>query len=246
MSAALPDDRLSAYLDGELDHVDRAEVDQLLASSPDARAELAAVTEIKSMLSALPLVERQVAPHPLAAPVVAAEPTAPLAPVVDLAARRRRWVLPAGIATAAACLLGVFLVARDGAEGMVPDVDQYALAHLEHSSEEMAPMADDDMPAGLPAEIGGAKLMGAMAPIGDRVHLVYSDGAADVSVFAEPGELEWSELPEGDDMMLGGEEAWHQTVGEAEVYVLERDGDVITIVADKGMGYMAEDIAEAL
>lgn len=52
--APAPDDRLSGYLDGELDATERAAVDALLAESPDWRAVLAEVRWTRDALRGLP------------------------------------------------------------------------------------------------------------------------------------------------------------------------------------------------
>jgi hypothetical protein len=236
-----PDDRLSAYLDGELDDAERAEVERVLVASPAAQAELAAVREVKALLGALPPVVRPSEP----AFVQPSEPA--VAPVVPHRARRRWPAALAGFGAVAAAAVLVVALTSTGDSGMVPDIDDYALAHVAHEGEAMLPLDGADLPAGLPGEIAGTTVMGAMPSDGDRVHLIYSDGASDVSVFAEPGELDWDALPDdGESMTLAGVPAWHLSRGGTEIYVLERDGDVIAIVTDPGLGYMAEDMAEAL
>jgi anti-sigma factor RsiW len=52
-----PDDRLSAYLDGELDATERADVDGYLAESPEWRAERDAVAYARDTLRSLPVHE---------------------------------------------------------------------------------------------------------------------------------------------------------------------------------------------
>ena len=56
------DDRLSAYLDGELDPDEVAEVEAMVAGSSQRERELAAVAEVRDLLRALPPVEPEVTP----------------------------------------------------------------------------------------------------------------------------------------------------------------------------------------
>lgn len=90
-----PDDRLSAYLDGELEAADRHAVDGYLAESPEWRAELDEVTYARDALRGLPTHE---APTGFWEGVLSPELT-------RARARRRsrsRWARVAGAATGVA------------------------------------------------------------------------------------------------------------------------------------------------
>jgi len=96
-----PDDRLSAYLDGELDAAERQAVDGYLEASPDWRAELEEVAYARDALRRLPTHE---APPGFWEEV--------LAPDMAKARARRRSRLPRviGIATAAVAVAAAVIV----------------------------------------------------------------------------------------------------------------------------------------
>ncbi|HKF91152.1 MAG TPA: zf-HC2 domain-containing protein [Acidimicrobiia bacterium] len=88
-----PDDRLSAYLDGELDAAERADVDGYLAESPEWRAERDAIAYARDMLRRLPVHE---------APPGVWEGV--LSPELTRARARRRSRLPRALAAATAAV----------------------------------------------------------------------------------------------------------------------------------------------
>src|SRR5690349_20066443 len=119
----MPEDALSAYLDGELSHDARAAVEARLAESEEWRAILDEVRAARDAVRALPAVEppadflpRLLSESDVA--VVAAPPPPPTGPpeVVDLEAararrapRRGRWVAALGGAAAAAVVVSVLV-----------------------------------------------------------------------------------------------------------------------------------------
>jgi anti-sigma factor RsiW len=120
--ADLPEDVLSAYLDGELDAETRAAVDERLVSSPAWQAVLADVRAARAAVRALPTVDlpaaawdRLLAAVATDEPVLAAAP----APPRRLAAfsrqvRRRpaRWAGVAAVAAAAALVAAMVVPAQ--------------------------------------------------------------------------------------------------------------------------------------
>ena len=100
-----PDDRLSAYLDDELDATERAAVDDLLARSAAWRDALAEVSWARDAVRGLPA--RDV-------PAGFWETVGDEHPAVARAGRRRRIV---GVAAAAAAAVVVFAVPLDTSDG---------------------------------------------------------------------------------------------------------------------------------
>lgn len=79
-------------------------------------------------------------------------------------------------------------------------------------------------PVTLPAEVDRA---------GDFVaanlrQAAYGSGDHAVSVFAEAGDADWSSLPPGERLVLGGLDAWYSA--ESEVVVLQAGDSVVTVV----------------
>ena len=115
MNAQEAREKLSAYLDRELDERERRELDALLAADPALRAELEELRQTVEMVRSLPKVS---APAGFARRVERA----------IVASQRLRWLRPAALA-AAACLVVGFLVGlvsglrapREAARAVSPD-----------------------------------------------------------------------------------------------------------------------------
>src|SRR5262252_1424609 len=111
------DDRLIAYLDGEVDVAERREIEAWLDADPTARDKLSALTESAALVrSAFDEVMREPVPERLIAAVrgerVSVEPSAKILPfkrgrVPGGAPAGRSWWL--GLPLAAASLLGLLL-----------------------------------------------------------------------------------------------------------------------------------------
>jgi hypothetical protein len=123
----VPDDVVSAYLDGELAPVERAAFEARLAADADARAELDDVAEVRTLVRglgavAMPdgFVEELLAVG--AAEVAAGADTASTAPVIELdearsrrRARARSAAVAATVAAAVALVVAVVVPARTAA-----------------------------------------------------------------------------------------------------------------------------------
>jgi anti-sigma factor RsiW len=211
---------LDAYLDGELDATELAEVESLLARSAEARAELAAIDRVRSAVRGL----RPVDPPFGTYERFGRHPARP---------RPIRTAVLAGMA-AAATVAVLFATFTPIAETLEPPLDRFVERHEamadEPSSGGFEPMALDEMAP--PTLAGGFEPMAAYASA-TADQIVYSDGATTVSVFAQPGRADWSGLPDdGSMMMMGDDKAWHRRDGVSEVVVVERDDHVLTVVSD--------------
>ena len=120
------DSRLSAFLDDELSADEELSVQELLKSSPDARAELDAVREARDRVRALPLLEP---PPEVAALFRAVRQGATVSPLVGAPRRRARSraVVMSVIATAA--FWGVVLSSPDLTAAVSPSLDSAVAAH---------------------------------------------------------------------------------------------------------------------
>ncbi len=144
----LTEDLLSAYLDDELDAIERAEVEERLAGSPAWRAILDEVRSTRDALRALPEVDGS--PEFWAQVMVGDQ-------VVDLAKERRRRSVPrwavaaAGAVAAAVIVVGVVAVPQE--QKVRPAVATFTDEHAARSS------IDDDVisslaSVGVPTRLG--------------------------------------------------------------------------------------------
>jgi negative regulator of sigma E activity len=93
---------------------------------------------------------------------------------------------------------------------------------------------DLDAPFRDPDSAGdGYRLLGRWAHDDDLAQLYYSDGVLSVSVFEQPGRLEWDQLPPGGvDAEVNGHRARRYALPVGEAWVFERGGVVYTCVGD--------------
>jgi len=229
-------DLLDAYLDGELDDAERRSVDDLLAASPDARAQLADIDRVRSLVRGLPEVD----------------PPFGFYERMRTRGRRRRapGVVFAAVGAVAAAIVLVAALAPVG-DRVAPPVDDVALDHVALASDtrevppDLTPMSPDEVDAMADYEApatttnGYRRVAAYDAPAG--VHLVYEGGdAAMVSVYERRGRIDWAGLPDGGTRtQMDDDDAWHARMTyersgepiEVEVVVLARDDLVVTVVA---------------
>jgi anti-sigma factor RsiW len=132
-----PDDRLSAYLDGELDSAERADVDGYLAESPEWRAERDAVAYARDALRSLPVQE---APPGFWEGV--------LSPELTRARARRLSRLPrlvaaatAGVAVAAVVIASLVIPSPDRVTPRVPALSDSHAVRTSVSDEPVSQLA---------------------------------------------------------------------------------------------------------
>jgi len=215
---------LNASLDDALTPDERVELDAALAASPALRRELDELRATSVLLRSLP----EVSP-----------PAAVVAPAISLAdhpRRHRRWLAP--VLAAAACVAAVLGVgAVLDPMPVAPPIDELALRHggQVEGFDEMDGAAMND-PAVLDT-IGDGMDRAAVFERGDLVQTVYSDGAHDLSMFHEPGVVDWNALPaDGSMTETDGSKAWTGRIDDTVVAVTERGDLVVTVVADADMG----------
>lgn len=240
---------LSAYLDDELDDAERADVEAGLAGSAELREELAGLERTRSLLRSLPEVE----------------PRRPLVPaghgpmqggheVVAPTGRRRRFAMAvAGVAAVWVVVLSVGVSL--GSLPVVPDVDQLALQHAAAETSDTAAemgframtsdqMADDPV---IMDDIGHGMVRDAIFQSDDVVQVRYSDGVHSISVFHQPGDVDWDDMPpSGDVRMMDDGPVWSTTMSGVDVLVAERGDLIVTVVADGDMDQEMTMMASAM
>ena len=246
-----PQDLLNAYLDDDLTDTERAVVDWELVASPELRRGLDELRATQAMLRALPLVEPVGTPVPSVENGEAAAPR--LAPMAESDASddaavvsldrhrgRRRAVVSAIGAVAAALLLVVGVGATLDPMPITPSVDEFASAHM-GTGDGLG--AFDDMDAdtmGDPAvlvSLGDGMDRMAVYARNDLVRTVYSDGSHEMSVFHEPGVIDWDTLPADGVVTDGGAtKTWTGVRDDTVVAITERGDLMVVIVADADMG----------
>jgi anti-sigma factor RsiW len=212
-----PDDLLSAHVDGELDPATDAWVQDHLAGCPDCRRSAAELTEARALLRGLPPVDAS--------------------PLIEgfLARHRRTIRFGAGfVAIAGLVLLALGLTAATERRTLAPDVAAFAASHERGTHAEMGGM--ERRPGA--AYVAPPGLIGSSVSLSrhetwdgaDVAAVVYRDGAIDVSVYQQPGRLDWDALPPGDVEPLGDRDVWFGT-GQPVVAVAQRGDLVVTVVS---------------
>ena len=232
-------DLVSAFLDGELDAETEAWVRAHLETCERCRATADETAVARSWVRALPVVDST--------------------PVVEGLLARHRTLIRVGsafVGLAAIVLGSLALTAAVIRPPVVPQVDALVAAHVVATSEAAASGDDtgsDPWPmAGLRAMDGahrvdsvGHPYSAPAAMIGNRARLsrrlmydghdltmvVYSDGTRSVSVFQQPGRLDWSGLPAGRVEQVGARAVWERPGDSPTVMVTEMGHLVVTVVA---------------
>ncbi len=223
----LTDDRLSAWLDGELAPAERAELDDELARSAHLRAEIEAISAMRGLVRSLPPVEP---PFGFFERVLrTAPPASTRRPPTRSPARRR--LVGSVIAVAAAWLLILGFGAGVGALRVVPPLDALADRHATAyaAGDGYTEMAMADAKALGPA-MGDMPLVAAWHDA-TVVQLVYADAGGTISVFRQRGSLDGEQLPAGGAAMaVGGMAAWATEMHELKVVVVDAGDAVYTVV----------------
>jgi hypothetical protein len=246
-----PADRLSALLDGELPPAEQAEVEAYLARRPEARQELDELARMRSLVRSLPAVEPPFGfyerlltpgsrrrsghrwPSAMAALGVAAATIVLLVGVTPAA----DVVVPPVNAYA-----DRHLDMMDGVGGSIsPNSTPADSAAPSPSSTDpsttdpaFTPLGAGELDAmGVPAHVAsGYERMGGYAGDGGVTHIMYAKGTLVISVYQQPGLVEWSALPpNGALVQIGTDPAWDLAGQNDEIMVAEHGATIFTIVA---------------
>lgn len=213
------DDLLSAHLDDELDApTDAWVVDHLRACAEcrDAAGELA---EARAAVRSLPTVDAS--------------------PVIEGVLARHRSLIRLGgafVGCAALVLAALGATAATHRPEVVPDLARMTAAHVDAAHQELDGMRAVDGSAGYAAPAG---LIGSSARLSrhavydgtDLTVIVYRDRDVEVSVFEQPGRLDWDAMPAGRTVAIDGERVW-LGAGDPVVAVGEAGDLVITVVSE--------------
>jgi hypothetical protein len=220
------DELLTAYLDGEVDPDERAEVEAHLATCAFCRAELEEERAVRGAVRDLPPVD---APFGLYERLLRDGPE----PEAKPRKRRIKFGLANLVATAAAWVL-VLGIANFRSNGSVdPAPAGYVAAHASvlpdfpHSSASKQQAEAYDPPDVL----AGTYELAGVSYVNGIPQLVYTDGQRTLSMFVQPGHLNEAALPsDAQPVQVNGAAAWQVPTDQGEVVFLQRPGVVVVIV----------------
>lgn len=213
-------DLVSARLDGELDAATAAWVDRHLASCEACADVAGAVRVAREWMRSAPAVDAS--------------------PVVSSVIARRRRAIGNGLVFVGLALsvLGLLAITSSVTHPrVVPDVDEFVAAHERSSHDESGEMrAVDDVPSiyATPIVLGATPTPLERRAVYDGADLtvaVYEDDADRVTVYQQPGRLDWDALPPGERTEVAGRPAWYRP-GRPTVVVAEVGDLTVTLVAD--------------
>lgn len=231
-----PGDRLSAYLDGELDDAERARVDGHVSACAACRAELEGERAVRSLLRSLPAVE----PPPGFYDRLLAEGfDAPVTPIGRSRRRRFGW---ANVAATAAAWLVFMGIAGSGTVSPSPvaaaDVIGTTAAQAMSLAAPPAPMPPQAAEAAarynVPSTLAGTYRLVGFEQAGDQRQALFSDGDTLLRVHLVPGRLDWRRLPTPRPVTVNGAPAWQVRTDDADVLLVQLDDAVMVVAGPPG------------
>jgi hypothetical protein len=215
-----PDDLLSAHVDGELDEATAAEVAAHVEACASCRTAERELLEARALLRSLPPVDG--------------------APVIEGFLGRHRRVVRLGAAfvgVAAVALAALGATASTRHDPVRPDLAALTAAHEESAHADLDGVDRRIVGAGYDAPPG---LIGSSVRLSrheaydgtDLAAVVYRDGDLVVSVYQQPGRVDWDELPPGDRTTMGDHQVWFGR--DTPVVAVAEKGDlVVTVISDE-------------
>lgn len=225
-------DLVSARLDGELDDATAVWVDDHLASCGSCQQLAEAVEAARAWMRSSPSVDS--------------------APMVESVIARRRRLIGNGLTFVGVVLLVLGLLAVTASVShppVVPEIDALVAVHEASAHASMSGVRLVDGGGSrytAPAMVGAAA-----APLRreaiydgpDLTSVVYVGSGGSVTVYEQPGRVDWDELPAGTDAHIASRRAWERP-GSPAVVVTEIGDLAVTIVADDRL--RVEEIIESL
>ncbi len=224
MTAHPDPELLTAFVDGELDADDLAEVAAHVQVCAPCAAVVADERTTVSILRSLAAAEP---------PAGFLDRVAQRGPAPRSQVRHHTRFAVANIAAAAAVWIGVVGVVRltTGGEPVRPALAELVDAHTANSFsglDRISVRSTDAVPSSLD---GGYRLIDTRVVDGRR-QAVYTDGREWLSMFVEPGRLDTNALP-ADAHALEGGPGWAMRIGTDEVVVVQR-GDTVVVLVGAG------------
>jgi len=214
---------LSAYLDDELNAAERSRVDAAILGDPKLRAELDGLAVARDLVRDLPLLEL---PERLSEQLTA---RTPLGPVVR--PRRRARTRAFALSALASVAFWGMVATSGGVTAVTPDLAGVVGAHALAVAKPVAAEADPSIMFTAPGSVDRFELVYA-GRRGKLAHAMYTDGSTEISVFEQPGRIDWSKVPNvGERFDLADSDGWTGQVEGQEVMLIERGGMVYTLVA---------------
>lgn len=221
------DDLLSAAVDGRLAPAEAEQLSAEVERSPALRAELEALAAVKAQLAALPEVEP---------PVGFLEGL-----MAQARSRRYRTTTMASVVATAAAWVVVIVLGGTDLPDVEPELAAYGDRHEQFSGEAEASLSGGLRPTGSASIVSGFNPPEALG--GEPLDAVYRDqrtglvqllygspGEPEFSVFAEPGEVDWTSLP-SPASELDGEPYWYGEVAGSQAAVFQAGDLVVSLVA---------------
>lgn len=245
----IDDDRISAFLDGELPESAAAEFEAEITANPSLAAEVESFAAVRNLLRTEAGVQPRAGAMERIVATVSAEALADhragdaevgpgtVAPVVQLSGRRR---VPGLAAAAASFVIIGSVVGGLGGSTTLPAVGDLVARHAAAAAAESMPASDDDVMSEAMAEgpsVPSGYEIAHASRDGSVIHLVYAgpDGSM-VSIFQQEGDTDVSmigdEMGKGELGEMGGQPMWSGSVGDTHVAVLDGDGYLFTVVGD--------------
>jgi len=214
---------LSAYLDDEISTDERTRVESALIDDPDLRLELEGLAHARSLVRELPLLEL---PEHLAHNLTSRTPLGPLT-----GPRRRTRTRAVALSALASVAFWGMVATSGGATAVVPDLAGVVGAHALAVAKPNIAEADPSIMFTAPGSVESFELVYA-GRRGELAHAMYTDGATEISVFEQPGRIDWGRVPvAGERVEMADAQAWTGRVDGQEVMLIERGGMVYTLVA---------------
>jgi anti-sigma factor RsiW len=235
-----PGDLLSAYLDGELEPEQRADVEGHVATCDACRRELAGVETARRLVRDLGDVEVPDGYFEglLAGGVAALEAPRLARPSAVDERRKRRFKFGVAnlVATAAVWMLviGLVNVGRNDDSVAASDVIAQSASLLpSFGGRSPAPASPTERAEAasyrVPASLAGTYHLAGFRVVAGQPQALYADGQRVLVMFVVPGQLDWHSLPQPRPVQVNGDPAWAVSTDDADLVLVQRPEGVVVL-----------------